>query len=165
LMPWSALSSCVKGVYCVIAILRERHRIVVGSLGAVDFAPGVYVYVGSGMAGVEQRIDRHRRKDKTKHWHIDFLMHEAEYFGSAAIPCETRKVECSVVRALVQCEGVVSTVPGFGSSDCGCGSHLIYFGDSDPEWVAEAISLRLSMLECVYPSTKDGDAWTPRKRQ
>lgn len=165
MMPPPALSCCVRGVYCVIAFLRSRRRISVGSLGTVDFAPGVYVYVGSAMSGVEQRVERHSRKDKKKHWHIDYLLDKAEYAGSIAIPCESKEVECSVVHALERCESVVSTVPGFGCSDCRCGSHLVYFGDTDPEWVAEAVSLRLSMLECVYPSTEDRDAWTSSKRQ
>lgn len=165
MMPPPAFRSSVKGVYCVIATMRETRRIRVGSLGEIEFPSGTYVYVGSAMAGVEQRIGRHARKHKKKRWHIDHLMERAEYVASAALPCETKSVECAVALALSGCDGAVRTVPGFGCSDCGCGSHLVYFGDTDPEWVAEAVSHRLSMLECVYPRTEGGGAWTLRGRQ
>ncbi|MBN1678139.1 MAG: GIY-YIG nuclease family protein [Candidatus Thermoplasmatota archaeon] len=155
----------MKGVYCVIAALGEGKRIKVGSLGEIEFPAGVYVYVGSGMAGVEQRIERHGRKQKRKRWHIDYLMEEAEFIASAAIPCEAKEVECAAALSLGHADGAVGTVKGFGCSDCNCDSHLIYFGDVDPEWVAEAISLRLSMLDCVYPSKDNGRRWAARDRE
>lgn len=165
LMPSPALTCAVKGVYCVIAVLHERKRIRIGSLGELEFPSGVYVYVGSGMAGVERRVDRHSRKQQRKRWHIDYLMEEAEFVASAAISCEAKEVECSAALALRHGDAAVDVVRGFGSSDCDCDSHLIYFGDVDPEQVAETVSLRLSMLECVYPSTEGKGTWPGRGRQ
>lgn len=155
----------MKGVYCLIAVMREARSIKVGSLGEVEFPSGMYVYVGSAMSGIEQRVGRHVGRRKKKRWHIDYLMDEAEYVNSAAILCGTKSVECEVARALSTCEIAAGTIQDFGSSDCNCNSHLIYFGDADPDWVAEAVSLRLSMLECVYPRTEIGDAWTDQRRQ
>jgi Uri superfamily endonuclease len=160
LMSSAALIRRVKGIYCVIVALREATRIRVGSLGKMEFSAGVYVYVGSGMAGVEHRIDRHSRKQPRKRWHIDYLMEEAEYIASVAIPCEAKEVECGAAIALSHDEGVIGVVKGFGCSDCDCGSHLIFFGDVDPELVAETVSLRLSMLKCVYPGKEAGGSWT-----
>jgi len=165
LMSQSAYFPSVKGVYCVMALLRERRRIKVGSLGELDFTPGVYVYVGSAMGGVEQRVDRHRRKQKKLRWHVDYLMEEAEYIGSVAVPSGSKDLECTLAQAIQTCEGVVGAIPGFGCSDCDCGSHLVYFGEADQEWVAEAITMRLSMLECVYPCTRDDEAWSSGNRQ
>lgn len=165
LMPPSAIPPPVKGVYCVIATLGENRRIKVGSLGEIEFQAGVYVYVGSAQAGVRQRVERHRRKEKKKHWHIDYLLEEAEYLASVAIPGASKEAECLVAESLRMCDGVMGAIPGFGCSDCSCRSHLIYFGDTDPEWVAEAVTLRLSMLECVYPSKDGCDAWAARDRQ
>ncbi len=160
MMRSAALTRGVKGIYCVIAALREAKRIKVGSLGKIEFSAGVYVYVGSGMAGVGHRIDRHSMRQSRKRWHIDYLMEEAEYIASVAIPCEAKEVECGAALALSHDEGAIGTVKGFGCSDCDCGSHLIFFGDVDPESVAETVSLRLSMLKCVYPSKEAGGSWT-----
>ncbi len=165
LIRWTALQCFVKGAYCILAVLPERRSIRIGSLGKVELPAGVYVYVGSAMAGVEQRIKRHVRKDKKKRWHIDYLMQHAEYVSSFAIPSDTKAVECSVARTLERSEDIVSSVSRFGCSDCRCDSHLFYFGDSDPESIAETVSLRLSMLECVYPSKQGDKAWARRDRQ
>lgn len=165
MMNLFVLPPSVRGVYCLLAALREDRCIRVGSLGRMKFSAGIYVYVGSAMMGVEQRVARHARKQKTKRWHMDYLMEWAEFLGSIALPCEARGMECAVAHALRGCDAAVRTVPGFGCSDCSCGSHLVYFGDSDPEWVAEAVSRCLSMLECVYPRTNRGGPLVPSTRE
>lgn len=165
MMLLCALLGDVKGAYCVLINVPERCKVRVGSLGHIDFAPGIYVYVGSALAGVEHRIARHARRVKKSRWHIDYLMRHAEYLSSIVVPCDTKAVECYLAKALVQARGTVIPVPGFGSSDCKCGSHLLYFGDLDPEWVAESISFRLAMLECVYLADHEGRPWAARDRQ
>lgn len=129
-----------------------RARVRVGALGPQEFAPGLYVYVGSALGGIEQRIARHTSRKKKMHWHIDFLLSKGQLLSTIAVPAERKQVECAVVRALAQIEGVTAPVPRFGSSDCGCHSHLLYFGDMDPEWVAENVAMRIAMLDSIYPS-------------
>jgi Uri superfamily endonuclease len=141
----------MKGTYCLIILLPTRRRIPVGALGTHVFPPGIYVYVGSALSGMESRVRRHKSLVKRMKWHIDYLLEKAEILSTVAIPSETKQVECEVVQTLLQCEGARTPIRGFGSSDCTCDSHLIYFGDQDAEWVFETISLRLSMLECMYP--------------
>jgi Uri superfamily endonuclease len=129
----------------------EERVISVGSLGSRRYHRGVYAYVGSALAGVEQRVRRHKSQKKRLRWHIDYLLANADILATVAIPGDRKEVECGIVRALQRCEGASIPVPGFGSSDCGCDSHLLYFGDLDPELVMEMVMMRLSMLECMYP--------------
>jgi len=143
----------MRGTYCLIIELEESSRIEIGSLGMIEFPAGIYVYVGSALAGIEKRVARHRSNEKRRKWHIDFLLDQAQVLSVIAIPTDTKKTECEVARALLECEGACAPIMGFGSSDCSCKSHLIFFEDVDPEWVAENISRRLSMLECVYQRT------------
>jgi len=141
----------MKGTYCLIAFLPTEARISVGALGAQVFPRGLYVYVGSALRGIENRVRRHKSSTKNVRWHIDYFLEKADILSTVAIPCEAKQVECEVVRALLKCEGARALIDGFGSSDCRCGSHLLYFGDRDTEWVLETISMHLSMLACMYP--------------
>lgn len=141
----------MRGAYCLIFEIPEEREIAVGCLGTHLFHRGVYAYVGSALAGVEQRVGRHKSQKKRLRWHIDFLLANADILATVAIPGERKDVECGMARALRLCDGASIPVPGFGSSDCRCESHLLYFGDVDPELVLETTMMRLSMLECMYP--------------
>ncbi len=114
------------------------------------------------MKGMESRVRRHKSSRKKMKWHIDYFLEKAEILSTVAIPCETKQVECDVVRSLLQCEGARTLVKGFGSSDCACESHLLYFGDRDAEWVLETLSLRLSMLDCMVPRSMQKTVRTDR---
>jgi len=141
----------MRGAYCLVIEVPEEREIVVGSLGPHRYQRGVYAYVGSALAGVEQRVGRHKSQKKRLRWHIDYLLANADILATVAIPGERREVECGMAQALQQCDGASIPVLGFGASDCRCDSHLLYFGDVDPELVSETIMMRLSMLECMYP--------------
>jgi Uri superfamily endonuclease len=111
----------------------------------------MYAYVGSALGGIEQRVRRHKSTSKRRRWHIDYLLEKASVTGTVAIPGDRKSIECGVAQALLRGDSAAVVAEGFGSSDCGCRSHLIYFGDLDPECVAETISMALAMLQCVYP--------------
>ena len=142
----------MKGTYCLLLDLPDEARIRVGALGMRRFPAGMYVYVGSALSGIEQRVARHARKTKKKRWHADYLLAKANVISIIAIPSQTKETECAVARALLTSEGAGVVVEGFGSSDCDCESHLIHFGSEDPAWVSEAVSRTLTMLPCIYPS-------------
>lgn len=140
----------MRGTYCVVANLCERSRIRIGSLGLAEFPPGIYVYIGSALSGIENRVSRHRSTKKKRRWHIDYFLDKAEVVSVIAIPSDRKSIECDVATALMTCEDASVPLERFGSSDCKCRSHLIFFGDADPEWVAEAITMRISMLGTIY---------------
>ncbi len=61
----------MKGVYLLVMELPKNTSVMVGKHRLVHFQKGYYVYVGSALNGLEQRIERHLRKQKKIHWHID----------------------------------------------------------------------------------------------
>ena len=49
-----------QGSYLLILELKRNRDISVGKLGRVSFKRGFYIYVGSAMANLSKRIERHR---------------------------------------------------------------------------------------------------------
>jgi len=141
----------MRGTYCLVISLPDSVGMRIGSLGTKKLPAGIYVYVGSALSGIERRVSRHRAAKKRRRWHIDYLLDKADVLSVIAIPTDRKSTECAVFQALASCEDASVPIDGFGSSDCTCRSHLVSFGCVDPEWVAEAISMRLSMLESAYP--------------
>lgn len=110
-----------RGSYLLILSLSRGRRIPIGRLGNLRFEEGFYLYVGSAMKALTKRINRHRRIRKKRHWHIDDLRAFAQFHSAWAVRSSDR-LECEIARKL---EKIADwTVPGFGSSDCSCGSHL-----------------------------------------
>jgi len=72
------------------------------------------------------RIRRHKRMEKTLHWHIDYLLKEATIFDVRVYP-EGCLTECGLNKRVFEIKGAQLSTPGFGSSDCKCKSHLAYF--------------------------------------
>jgi len=115
----------VKGSYVLLIELTEEQTITTGSLKAIYFPRGYYAYVGSAMGGFKSRLNRHLKSNKKPHWHIDYLLEKASI--SEIILCETNdRVECTIAQAL---NGQFDFIPGFGSSDCKCHSHLFFATD------------------------------------
>ena len=115
----------MKGVYILGILLRKRTCIRIGSLGVLDFKKGHYSYTGSAMGGLEQRLNRHLRKEKKLRWHIDYLLKKAEIKEIQIKETDSKQDECKTALALAQDGGV--GIINFGSSDCSCKSHLFYF--------------------------------------
>jgi len=100
----------------------------VGALGQREFPPGYYVYAGSGMANLYARIGHHRKKGGKKHWHIDYVKGPMRLVSDLPMAGIGNR-ECELAEDLAALGG--KAVPGFGSSDCRCGSHF-YFFQHDP---------------------------------
>ena len=112
----------VKGSYILLIELPEEKTITVGSLKDIYFPGGYYAYVGSAMSGLKSRLSRHHKQSKRPHWHIDYLLQKASITG--IILCQTKdRVECAIAQALSR---QFASIPGFGSSDCHCHSHLFF---------------------------------------
>lgn len=123
-----------KGVYVLLIKLRQSQVIQVGRLGKFNFPIGYYTYTGSALRGLENRLKRHFLKDKKLHWHIDYLLQYADIINH--IPIFTnKKIECEVNKFLLSQKGTRIVAEGFGSSDCHCQSHLIFWGNKKPDIV------------------------------
>ena len=129
-IPWDHIEREARdrGSYLLILSLMGNRRINVGKLGKVHFRKGFYIYVGSAMANLSKRMERHRHLRKQHRWHIDELRAIAQFHSVLAIRSSDR-LECEIAEAVS--EIAEWSVPRFGSTDCLCGTHL--FGMSgDP---------------------------------
>ncbi len=115
----------MKGTYVLLVELSEPKYIEVGRLREIEFQNGFYAYVGSALNGLENRIERHLEDEKKLHWHIDYLLSESDVEKVLFGVSEERK-ECDLARAVADS---FKMVKDFGSSDCGCDSHLFYAKD------------------------------------
>jgi len=129
-IPWDLVEreSHDRGSYLVVLRLPRDRHIVAGSMGDLKFRKGYYLYVGSAMKGLGQRLARHRRLTKKKHWHIDYLRQHTEFISGIPIRATVDR-ECELASSLSKIAD--RRVPGFGSSDCSCPTHLLFF-DDDP---------------------------------
>jgi sugar fermentation stimulation protein A len=115
------------GAY-ILVIRNERNRkIKIGNIGLLEFKKGYYCYVGSAMTNLSKRVERHKRKIKNLHWHIDYLLSKTKIIKAIEIR-STDKIECEVADALRKISSF--SVRNFGSSDCNCESHLFYFEEN-----------------------------------
>lgn len=116
------------GTYVLVLSSRSADLIQIGRLGALQLQSGFYVYVGSalGPGGVRARLAHHLKLSRRPHWHIDYLgahtsVEEVWY------RLDTRRLEHIWAERIGLAK--VASVPlvGFGSTDCGCESHLFFF--------------------------------------
>ena len=114
------------GAYLLLIRVQAARALDIGRLGRLHFARGNYVYIGSGMGGLQSRVARHFRPDKKVKWHIDRLLAVAKLSGAVLFHSQHRH-ECRLARAVLGFPGA-RVVPGFGSSDCRCPGHLVYLG-------------------------------------
>jgi Uri superfamily endonuclease len=135
------------GTYALILHVDKPQSILVGRLGELVAPSGWVVYVGSafGPGGLHARVGRHLgrpvgvrsevtgvsslAKAKRLHWHIDYLLQavgiHTVWYTSDPIPYEH-----TWANVLGRTPGVSILMPGFGSSDCQCPSHLFYFASA-----------------------------------
>jgi len=113
----------MKGIYSLIIFLNKDKKIKIGNKTKL-FPKGYYCYIGSALNNLEKRIQRHYNKKKRFHWHIDYFLKYAKIIGVKIR--KNSKDECGLSRKIRSIGGKV-ILKGFGSSDCGCESHLYYF--------------------------------------
>jgi Uri superfamily endonuclease len=112
--------------YLLIMANRQEQERRVGCLGRVKFAAGLYVYVGSGGPNVAKRIRRHMALHKRRHWHIDYLTAGRNRMKPVGARVHPRVPECRLAAKLAK---RLTSVPGFGASDCACQTHLFFAPD------------------------------------
>jgi Uri superfamily endonuclease len=136
-----------KGVYCLI--FRNRAcRITIGALGEREFERGWHCYTGSAQGpGGLLRVERHmglKKRGGPRHWHVDhLLLHPAFTLVRTVCAVTDEDRECTLARMLPG-----TPVPGFGSSDCGCGSHLVHF-PADPTDEMKTVFRKLGLSPAI----------------
>jgi Uri superfamily endonuclease len=112
------------GIYQLLIYIPQKKSIKIGKKGIFEFPKGYYVYTGSAKNGLKSRIQRHLKKTKKKFWHIDYLL---PYASIKDVIVHVKKSECYWNNRLFDSEESEILVNGFGSSDCRCKAHLLYF--------------------------------------
>ena len=123
----SAWGTTQCGIYVLELSLAKDTHIQVGALGRCRFPAGRFLYVGRAMRGLEARLARHLRQKKARpRWHIDHLRAKANLFNLWVLPSADPALECETASKLLA-SGARIEIPGFGSSDCLCPSHLLFY--------------------------------------
>lgn len=122
------------GDYALLLILEHTRSIHIGRLGGFTFAPGWYLYSGSGRGPgrLQARVRRHLGGTEHPHWHIDALRKAAQ-IAAVFYALEGPPLECAWSRAAAQLPGAQIPAPGFGAGDCrsACRAHLVAL----PPWI------------------------------
>jgi Uri superfamily endonuclease len=128
----------LRGNYSLIILLETSRRIGAQSYDWPILIKGYYAYTGSavgkGAVSLRQRVARHLRKKKIKHWHIDHLLTCPGVRVTAVVACASKtNKECKINRVIQSIRGASVPIKGFGASDChqNCTSHLVYLGKED----------------------------------
>jgi Uri superfamily endonuclease len=139
------------GTYVLILRLDQAVALCVGRLGVFPLTPGLYAYVGSarGPGGLRARLRRHLRANKAPHWHIDSLTALGPVI-SIWLDTSPERLECAWARKLAALSGAGIPIPGFGSSDCACVSHLFVL----PAHSLPAAKAALGNPTCLAPSNE-----------
>ena len=114
-----------RGSYILVLDLAENAMLGIGRLGTFEFPAGLYLYCGSALNGLEGRIRRHLRRDKKHHWHIDHLTAVAPVVQVWWV-ADGARWECRWADAIKEQGGQV-VARRFGSSDCRCSTHLLWW--------------------------------------
>ena len=118
------------GIYQLLIYLPRKSFITIGKKGSFEFPKGYYIYTGSAKNGLKKRLDRHKTKDKKLFWHIDYLL---EYGKIKDFWVRSKGSECDWNRKVLKRAESKIILSGFGSSDCRCPAHLVYFARK-PKW-------------------------------
>ncbi|USS40534.1 DUF123 domain-containing protein [Thermococcus aggregans] len=111
----------MKGSY-ILVIYLDRDTKIKTKAREFYLKKGYYIYVGSAMNSLEKRVERHFKKEKRLHWHIDFLLQKAQLLSAYLIPSEER-IEEMLSRTI---GAVFQGVEGFGASDLSVKTNLYY---------------------------------------
>jgi sugar fermentation stimulation protein A len=150
-IPWDLIARQVqdRGSYLLVLEVAQSRRIDVGGMGKVAFPKGYYVYAGSARANLTKRVERHLRRRKQFHWHIDFLRDRAD--SCTALPVRSSEdLEHDLAAALGQVADW--DIPRFGSSDCRCPTHLFGFKENPvrtPRFIELLLKFRIDRLEAM----------------
>ncbi len=148
-IPWAIIEREAqdRGSCIVVLHLARTRRIKTGDLGPLSFPKGFYCYVGSAQDNLSRRVAHYQRTRKQPVRDIDYLREQAKV--TAVLPVRaSADLACSIAGALRAIAGW--SIPGFGSADCGCSSHLFGMAEDplhSPLFMQTLLHFRMDRLE------------------
>jgi len=113
------------GIYFLL--IRLKNPIEISLMGkTAKFPRGFYVYTGSAQKNLTHRIERHRRKNKKLHWHIDFLLEKADVIDVKIIYGASRYDETIFAEKWAALSDFIP-MKKFGATDSKAKTHLVGF--------------------------------------
>lgn len=121
-----------KGIYILELFAEKNFTISAKKFIDVTFPKGYYYYIGSAQKSLKSRLERHLRKEKIVHWHIDHLTtHNSLNITNTFIIEGAKKfLEAEIANNFVDYFNAQIIVNGFGNSDTKeTETHLFYKKD------------------------------------
>lgn len=118
-----------KGIYILEIHAEIPFDVSIKKFRERKFKDGYYYYVGSAQKNLKQRLNRHVKKEKTIHWHIDHITSiNTNKIGHIFLLKEAEKdLECELANCFEKKMQLDSSIKNFGNSDRNCSStHLFY---------------------------------------
>ena len=119
------------GSYLIFIEMHDDVEVTVSGKD-VNVKNGIYVYVGSAMKNLKQRVNRHisyKTGDYKKHWHIDYLLEKGKVIASLVIPSKEKNEE--IISTFIS--DYFKAVPGFGATDCKTVNSNLYYLENNLE--------------------------------
>lgn len=141
----------LRGTYTLLLACKRPFKLRIGKLGLTKLEKGNYLYTGSalgtGAVSLEQRVARHRRRNKRVKWHVDYLTVRREIRVVNVICTETdKRLECQINGQILSNLNGKPIIRRAGASDCDCSGHLLSVRLRDPK----AIMRRLKQIYAIY---------------
>ena len=124
-----------KGIYILELFAKEEFSISVKKFIGVKFPKGYYYYIGSAQKNLNSRIERHLKKKKKIHWHIDHLTtHKFINITTPfIIPNAAKNMEVEIANNFVEFFDTKIIAKGFGNSGTKeTKTHLFYTAEPIP---------------------------------
>ena len=120
----------LRGTYTLLLACKRPFKLRIGKLGQTKVEKGYYLYTGSalgtGAVSLEQRIARHRRRNKRMKWHVDYLTACREIAVITVICLEgNKRLECQINQEILSRLDGKPIIRRAGASDCKCSGHLL----------------------------------------
>ena len=112
----------------MILKIDKNLKITTGNHGKITVPADWFLYAGRASRGLAKRLERHRKRQKVVHWHIDHLTtHRQVTIHDILIFADNPDGECEIIRKCLDYPSTQVPVTRFGNSDCteGCPSHLV----------------------------------------
>ena len=141
----------LRGTYTLLLACKRPFKLRIGKLGLTKVERGHYLYTGSalgtGAVSLEQRIARHRKRNKHVKWHVDYLTVHREITVVNVICTKIiERLECQINQQIMSNLNGEPIIRRAGASDCKCSAHLL----SVRLLASKTIMRRLRQIYAMY---------------